>query len=348
MTSTRILVGVAGWSYPDWRGTFYPLRRDPRGDLPLVARTFDCVEINVTFYRLPAPRMAATWLKAVEGRPDFLFTTKVPKELTHEKSLEPDALEAGVTGLKESLRPLIEAGRIGTVLIQFPFYFADSPESRDRIRRLVDALLPLPVSVEVRHLSFFREKGRSGPAEKAGPGGPHPARAPAGALTFLEEIGAGIVNIDIPEGRATVPPSSLSTSPTGYVRLHGRNSRAWFDPRAGRDEKYNYLYSAAELTAWKDRILALGERTLRTFVIANNHFKAQAPANAVELLHLLGRTPSEVPRELLETYPELAASLGRTAPVQGEIPGLEADPRAAPEGSRGREGGGRPRPGGGR
>jgi uncharacterized protein YecE (DUF72 family) len=313
-----ILVGVAGWSYPDWRGVFYPIR-GKGGELARVARLFDCVEINVTFYRPPERRMAEGWLRSVEDRPAFLFTTKVPKELTHEKGMDAAAIRSGAAAVVDGLRPLIDAGRLGAVLLQFPFYFRDSPESRDRIRILAESFHPLPVTVELRSLGFFFGTMK--------PGAP-PSRdletGPGSALAFLEEIGAGIVNIDLPPGPNMVPPTAIRTSPVGYVRLHGRNSTTWFDPKAGRDAKYDYLYSVAEIAEWKDRVLRLGERTARTFVIANNHFRGQAPANAIELLHLLGRTPADIPRELLFAYPEIQRLIERGAaepPADGAPPG---------------------------
>ena len=91
----------------------------------------------------------------------------------------------------------------------------------------------------------------------------------------------------------------------GYVRLHGRNAQAWFDPRAGRDDKYDYLYTPAEVEDWDQRIRALTGLTEKTVVIANNHFRGKAPANALELRKLAGDAV-EVPRSLLRTYPRLA------------------------------------------
>jgi uncharacterized protein YecE (DUF72 family) len=310
---SAILVGVAGWSYPDWRGCFYPRTKDKTPDLVRVARIFDLVEINSPFYRLPEPGVAEKWLRLIEDRPGFRFTTKVPKDLTHDRELEPAALIEGCRLLREALRPLEEAGRLAAVLLQFPFYFQDDPPIRDRIRRLRDALQPLPVSVEVRHRSFF-----FGPQAGSAPGEVPPlATGPGSAIAFLEEIGAGMVNIDLPAGQDTVPPTSINTSPIGYVRLHGRNARSWFDPRAGRDQKYDYLYRPEELAGWKDRILRLGERTVSTLVILNNHFRAQAPANAIELLHLLGRTPAGVPATLVAAYPQLEGLLGAAARAGG-------------------------------
>src|SRR5438093_6276755 len=81
-------VGVAGWSYPDWRGRFYPRGQKPGSELRFVSELFDAVEINTTFYRVPDRKLVERWAKAVEDRPGFLFTSKVPKELTHEAGLD--------------------------------------------------------------------------------------------------------------------------------------------------------------------------------------------------------------------------------------------------------------------
>src|SRR5262245_19981271 len=200
--ASSVLVGVAGWSYPDWRGRFYPARADRTPDLARAARLFDCIEINTAFYRYPQPGLAERWLKVVEELPGFLFTTKVPKELTHDEKLDPTALPGGAALLLESLKPLVEAGRLGAVLLQFPFYFRDRPDHRDRIRRLVDAFRPIPAVVEVRHPGFF-----FGPLREEEPPEDHGERplftGPGSAIRFLEEIGAGFVNIDLPPSRAT-------------------------------------------------------------------------------------------------------------------------------------------------
>lgn len=309
-TAPETRVGVAGWSYPDWRGRLYPLGGSRQGELATVARLYDCVEINVTFYRYLERAMAERWLGAVAGSPRFLFTTKVPKELTHEKEIEAASLAAGALRLIDGLAPLIEAGRLGAVLLQFPFYFRDEPANRDRIHRLADAFRPLEVAVEVRHPGFFFAPRSSAPSS-AESGGSPPLRTlftgPGSAIEFFERIGVALANIDLPPGRGTVPPTSINTSRLGYVRLHGRNSRSWFDRGAGRDQKYDYLYSPEELMEWAARVRRLSERTERTFVIFNNHFRGQAPANALQFLHLLGQAHPAPPPLLLAAFPELGA-----------------------------------------
>ena len=316
-----VRVGVAGWSYPDWRGRFYPRGQKPQDELRFVSELFDAVELNTTFYRVPDRKLVERWAKAVEDRPGFLFTSKVPKELTHEAGLDAAAIAALSGELLESLAPLAEAGRLAALLLQFPFYFRDSPESRERIRRLVTALRPLPAVVELRSRSFFfgRKGSEADEAAHAARGAVSPPleTGPGSAIRLLEELGAGLANIDLPHSPGSVPPMSVNTSGIGYVRLHGRNSRTWFDPKAGRDEKYDYMYSLEELREWTPRIERLAARTQSTFVIANNHFRGQAPATALLLLHLLGREPAAVPAELLGAIPELAAALERSAGPSG-------------------------------
>ncbi len=291
-----IRIGVAGWSYPDWRGVLYP-RSQRRGgeDLRLIAELFDCVEINSTFYRDPEARFAAAWARTVEERPDFRFTAKVFRGLTHEKEVGADEIPAGGRRILDGLAPLVEAGRLDVLLAQFPPWFRDGERSRERIRSLVEALRPLHVAVEVRHVSFLR-----GGSEST-------------FLRFLEEIGAGFVNVDLPEGPGTLPPTVINTSSTGYVRLHGRNARAWFDRRAGRDQKYDYLYDREELSDWVRRMIELAGRALTTYAIANNHFRGQAPANALELAASLGRRLPPLPETFLTAYPRLA----ELAPAEG-------------------------------
>lgn len=286
MAATRgqspLRIGVAGWSYRDWEGIVYPPGLPGRERLPFLARFFDCIEINSTFYRPPVADHARRWAGAVADRPRFLFTAKLSKGFTHEGDLAPPAVRA----FREGIAPLAEAGRLGALLAQFPWFFRDTPEARDRIARIASAFRGLPVVVELRHRSF----------------------AARDALAFLEDLGLGFAAIDLPLARDTMRPSSVNTGPIGYVRLHGRNREAWFSREATRDQKYDYLYSPGELAAWLPRIRRLAEKTRLTFVVANNHYRGKAPANALELIRLLEGGRVEAPDPLVEAYPDLRAA----------------------------------------
>src|SRR5688572_854565 len=148
----RVHIGPAGWDYPDWDGIFYPPRR-PRGfdALRYVASYFTLVEINSTFYRVPAPHVARRWAERVADRPDFTFTLKAHQSLTHHGA---DGTPAELAPLHKAIEPLADAGRLGAVLLQFPWSFRFDAESRAHLDARVRDLHPLPLAVEVRHGSW--------------------------------------------------------------------------------------------------------------------------------------------------------------------------------------------------
>jgi uncharacterized protein YecE (DUF72 family) len=114
----------------------------------------------------------------------------------------------------------------------------------------------------------------------------------------------GFCNIDQPLLGRSLEPTEHVTSAVGYVRLHGRNYEKWFDSD-NRDDRYNYLYKPAELDKWKEKIEIIAHKAQSTFVIANNHYQAKAPVNALELRHLLEGKKVRAPETLVRHYPEL-------------------------------------------
>jgi uncharacterized protein YecE (DUF72 family) len=124
-------------------------------------------------------------------------------------------------------------------------------------------------------------------------------------MTFLADRGVGFVNIDLPSSRTNPPPTEFATTETGYVRLHGRNSAAWFAKDAGRDSKYDYRYTKPEVEEWVRRVETIRGKTQVTYVVANNHFRGQAPANALEIMARIADRPVKVPKPLIDEYPDL-------------------------------------------
>ena len=151
----RIVAGVAGWSYPDWAGIFYPSRRS-RGfhELTYLAEYFDAVEINTSFYQPLRPPLAEQWLKLVAGNPRFTFTAKLWQKFTHELGATADDERA----VREGFAPLAAAGKLAAVLLQFPHSFHNTPENaallKDRLSRFAD----YPLVVEVRHSSWNHDE----------------------------------------------------------------------------------------------------------------------------------------------------------------------------------------------
>ena len=147
-----ILVGPAGWSYADWRGRVYPEGAGSRFDtLALVAKYFDTVEINSSFYHPPAPETARSWLRRIAHNPQFVFTAKLYRTFTHERG---KAAAADEKSFREGIDPLAEAGKLGAVLIQFPWSFKNDREERSYLTELAERFKAYPLVVELRHESW--------------------------------------------------------------------------------------------------------------------------------------------------------------------------------------------------
>ena len=127
--SENVRVGPAGWSYDDWKGIVYPPDM-PRGlhSLTFLAQYFDTVEVNASFYRPPNPKHCENWVAKVSDNPRFLFTAKLWERFTHQRDTFPT--EAEVQRFVESIMPLHEAGKLGAILVQFPWSFRRTPENR--------------------------------------------------------------------------------------------------------------------------------------------------------------------------------------------------------------------------
>jgi len=276
------LVGVAGWDYPDWSGIVYP-RGASRGfdRLAFVARFLDVVEINATFYRPVNPRVAATWIRRVAKHPGFRFTAKAHRTWTHDPWVDPAGIVAATL---EGVAPLREAGLLGALLVQFPQSFHWTPSNLTRLGRLLDATEGWPIVVEVRHFSWDDDH----------------------AAAWMRERNVGFCVVDQPRaGGLTAPPRPRVTAPIAYLRLHGRNEAAWFDPEAGRDARYDYRYSMEALRPLADAARSMGAAADALYVIANNHFRGQAFSNALQLKHLIQGVKPEAPGDLVAEYPEL-------------------------------------------
>ena len=278
----NIRIGPAGWSYQDWNGIVYPPRRS-RGfhQASFLAEFFDTIEINTSFYNPIKPLQAAQWIERVTAHPHFVFTAKLWQKFTH---------EGGTTAEDEKIvragfDVLHEAGKLGAVLLQFPFSFHNTPENLTRMKQILDAFPDYSLVVEVRHSSWAKKE----------------------FYELLHQRGVGFCNIDQPIIGRSVEPSQRATSSVGYVRLHGRRYDTWFsdDPASPPEERYNYLYSEKELEPWAERIRHVASHTETTFVITNNHYQGKGIVNALQLISLLTNAKVRVPDNLRTHYPEL-------------------------------------------
>jgi uncharacterized protein YecE (DUF72 family) len=284
--TASIRIGTSGYSFADWVGTVYPPGTRPGAFLPFYAKLFDAVEINATYYRTPSPQ---TFARMVEKTPEgFTFVVKVPRAMTHELT----SFDRELGPFQEAIQPLADAGRLGGLLAQFPYAFVPGDAARRHLDRLARALGP----------------GSAG--ARVGPGEPsavplsvefrHDAWTGAETLDLLHDLGLGFVNVDLPELPHLPRPSAITTSPTGYVRLHGRNATTWWNQGKGGD-RYDYLYSERELEPWVTRIGRLAEQTDVVFAFANNCHLGQSVVNALQLGQRLGRAPADDATSLFAT-----------------------------------------------
>lgn len=282
MNTGKLYIGTAGWSYADWNGIVYP-EKSPPGFHPLNVLTqwFNTVEINSSFYHPPEARQAERWARLVVGHPDFQFAAKLWERFTHHRDTWPT--DAEIRQYKNGIAPLREAGRLGAVLAQFPWSFRRTPENRMWLGRIAECFADYPLSVEVRHATWNQPEVFAG----------------------FRERGIAFCNIDQPLFSDSIEPSEHVTAPLAYVRFHGRNHANWFREGAGRNARYDYLYSEEELQPWLDRIRHMQSEAKSVYVVTNNHFQGQAVANALEIGAAFGAAKYRLPAPLLEMYPRL-------------------------------------------
>lgn len=252
-------MGASGYSYDDWRGAFYPLQLK-RGDmLEYYAREFRYTEVNSTYYCLPAQQAMARM--AAKTPPEFVFTVKAFKSLTHERHGE---IAADAGKFRFSLAPLVAAGKLGAVLLQFPYSFKYCRENRDYLAGLGELLQGLPLAAEFRHAGWEQPP----------------------VWEFLRDLGMAYVAVDEPRLRGLVGGSAELTASFGYIRFHGRNAGRWWQHEQAY-ERYDYLYRESELEEWLPRIRNLAVGAERLFITFNNHYKGQAITNARMMRMLL-------------------------------------------------------------
>ncbi len=289
-----LFCGPSGWSYPHWNGIVYP-KLKPRSFHALedLATYFDAVEINTSFYQSVRPELASLWVRKVAHNPKFLFTVKLGRRFTHERSLVP----AEVAHFKDGLWPFQRARKLGCVLMQFPWSFRYTEENRAHLITLRRAFHEFPLVAEMRHSSWLHEE----------------------ALGTLIDYRIGFVNIDQAPYTKGMPPASMLTSRIGYVRLHGRNPTHW-EREFGRATRpaaaHDYLYSLKELEEWKQRVEDIQQHAATTFVFANNDAGGKSVVNALQIARMLGDDRRLAPPTLIEKFPEELVDFRADRPMQ--------------------------------
>jgi len=296
----EVRFGTASWTDPTMTvpGVFYPKGASSAEErLRFYASQFPVVEVDATYYAMPNKRTAESW---VERTPkDFVFDIKahalmtgqptevarLPKAIREElgselaekkriyrKDMPAELLDAVYAQFREALAPLVEAGKLGAVFVQFPKWVFPSNEARELILE-TRARLDLPIAVEFRHGSWFNEKN----AERT--------------VKFLQDNKIPYVAVDEPQGfKSSVPPVVIPTNEELAVfRFHGRNEENWEKKGIQPSERFRYLYDEDELADWTPKIANVAKQTRQTHVVYNNCFSNYGTTNAREAALLLAQ-----------------------------------------------------------
>jgi uncharacterized protein YecE (DUF72 family) len=309
-----IRIGTCSWADESLTRYFYPPGvKSAEERLRYYTDRFDTVEANSTYYRLPDEHMVERW---AERTPDgFVMHVKafgamtrhavkaeqLPTDLREEAPLDDKGrLERPSREFRaelfrrfhEALEPLRSSGKLGGILMQFPPYVVPRPSSFEYLEWAQERLGGDEMLVEFRHASWFDDERRTD------------------TLAFLESHGMTHVIVDAPRtgGRNVLPTVVATTTPTAYVRFHGRNAATWNKRTRSAAERFDYLYSEEELRELVPPLADLSERAETVYAMFNNNGRstmppvptlespaeegttvAQAPVNAQMLRQLLER-----------------------------------------------------------
>ena len=311
----QVQVGTASWTDRTLlESGWYPPEADtPERRLRYYARQFGLVEVDATYYALPAEQTATAW--AARTPAGFTFNVKafslftqhptrvaaLPKDLrpaaektgkdrVYLKDMDPAVVDEAWQRFLSALEPLHQAGKLGAILLQFPPWFPISRARKEYILACAQRAAPRRVCVEFRNHTWMTPDNQRE------------------TLDFLAGHQLPYVCVDMPQGhRDSIPPVLAATSDLAVVRLHG-HSEMW----ESKDihERFGYRYTDGELSGWVPRIAALARDAQDTHVLFNNCYRDYAQANARQLASLLKATPPAGP--LAET-----TIRGRPGPSSG-------------------------------
>lgn len=287
----EILIGTSSWADRLLLASgWYPQNvNTPQARLEYYARRFPLVEVDTSFYAIPPPEVTTGWAQRTPDRFTFnvkafsLFTDHSTKagalppelrpagagseDLLRRKDLPEGAYDALWSRFHESLAPLEAAGKLGTILLQFPPWLSCGQGERKRIAETAQRCQPLPVAVEFRNRSWFTKEN----VEET--------------LTFLAKNDISFCCVDMPQGHpSSVPPILMVTAEPAMVRFHG-HSRQW--STGDKRESLRYAYSQDELTRWAARLRDLSTEASQVQVLFNNCCAGQAQRDAASLASIL-------------------------------------------------------------
>jgi uncharacterized protein YecE (DUF72 family) len=268
---STIYVGTSSWADHEH---FYPADLPSNQQIAFYAQHYPIVEINSTFYALMPPRNFQLWTaRTPKG---FVFDVKPFRQLTWHDREHPPTDEV-FAQFSQSLQPLRDAEKLGAINLQFPPWFKFEPDNVAFIRRCCEAFPEDRISVEFRHRSWL--EGEHVPD----------------LLATLREDSVGLTVVDEPQvGSGSVPTVLAVTNPAlSVVRFHGRNAKTWYKKVERTADRFDYLYSEAEILEWVPKVRELAEQAREIHVLFNNNKGDYAVRNAHQLRLLLQETLKE-------------------------------------------------------
>ena len=286
-----IAVGTSSWADPGFVAEWYPPGLPARERLPWYAEHFDAVEVNSTFYAVPAASTVARWAEQTPG--GFTFDVKLHKLLSRHSakldSLPPDLRDRAETTARgrvvldaalqdaladavlEAVQPLVDAGKLASFLLQLSPGFAPRCNELDELAPLLERLAPHPVAIELRRNSWTRETR----AEET--------------LKWMEAHGAAWVCVDVPDAdHLTIMPrlDAVTNPRLAYLRADGRNAEGYIRGRSVA-ERFAWRYSDDELEEISGRVRELASQADSVRVMFNNNRGSDAPVAAERFKELL-------------------------------------------------------------
>ncbi len=291
--SPQPLIFPSDWQHPDWNPAFYGDSPVPAAAIEFLSGYFDATELRSTQWEFPRPELMAVLARKVSANPRFRFNPLLHRRFTHERSL--DAAEVEL--FRAGIRPLANAGRLGALVMQFPWSFKFTEENKQAFLALRRAFGQFPLVAEFRHSSWQYPE----------------------ALGVLIDYKVGYVNPDLPEHIRAAAPSAELTSPIGYFRFHGGRRSLWEREWRLRETRFGeepFLYTTKQLQEWQPRIERVAAYAEACYVAFANDADANSAVNAFMLRALAGEEGLVAPEALVAAHGYALDRMETRRPVQ--------------------------------
>jgi uncharacterized protein YecE (DUF72 family) len=294
---SRILVGTCSWTdktltdETDW----YPKRSMTAEErLKFYAARYPIVEADSTYYFPPSRQLAKSWVERTPA--DFTMNVKayslltghptrpaslwrdlrddLPAEVANKrnlyaKHLDPDALDEVWFRFVDALKPLVDAGKLGAILMQYPSWFVPKRDNRNELALMRERIGDLPVCVEFRAPSWFKPSDRDR------------------TLDLLRDLHLALVVVDAPKASKLPTVLEATTDELAVVRFHGRADDTWSARTSSAAERFRYLYSKRQLRPWVPKLEELASQGREVHALMNNCYRDHGVRNAMELQDML-------------------------------------------------------------